>query len=66
MHFMWFCLCVCQLMGMFVFIHAVLFATLYWPQLRPHPRERNDIRTHFLFEGSGHALSPRTPETSGM
>lgn len=59
-------LSVCQLMGMFILIYAVLLVTLCWPQLRLHPRERNDIRTHFLFEGSGHALSPRSPETSGM
>lgn len=44
----------------------MLFAALYWQQLRLHLRERNDILTHFLFEGSGHALSPRSPETSGM
>lgn len=66
--FFWFFLhlCVYQFMGMFVFIHTMLFATFYWPQLRPHLRERNIIRTHFLFEGSGHALLLRSPETSEL
>lgn len=36
------------------------------PAPPPHPRKRNDIHTHFLFEGSGQALSPGSPETSGM
>lgn len=54
------CFCVCwdgSFWGVFISTQAKLFATLCWPQLRPRPRERNDIRTHFLFEGSGHALS---------
>lgn len=52
-----FCVFGWQLLGMFLSTHAKLFASLCRPQLRPRPRERNDIRTHFLFEGSGHALS---------
>lgn len=57
----------CQLMAMFVFMHVVckpLLATAVPPP--PHSRERNDIHTHFLFEGSGQARSPGSPETSGM
>lgn len=47
---------------MFVFIHVVSNPHSWGP----YPRERNDIRTHFLFEGSGQTLSPHSPETSGM
>lgn len=51
------CMCSC------LCVHVSSWACLYlymqgcfvydalWPQLRSHARERNDIRTHFLFQG---------------